>query len=33
MVDNPMEDTTIIEMAAENPPKKTNTVNIFLSNN
>ena len=33
MVDSPIEETTIIEIAAENPPRNTITVNVFSSNN
>ena len=28
IVESPIEETTIIEMAAENPPKKTKTVSV-----
>jgi hypothetical protein len=33
IVDKPIDETTIIEIAAENPPRKTKTVKILLSNN
>ena len=33
MVDKLMLETTIIEIAAENPPRKTKTVNVVLLKN
>ena len=33
IVDKLMLETTIIDIAAENPPRKTKTVKILLSNN
>ena len=33
MVDNPIDETTIIEIAAENPPRKTKTVKVLLFRN
>ena len=33
IVESPMEETTIIEIAAENPPRKTITVNVSLPKN
>src|SRR6218665_855328 len=33
IVDNPIDETTIIEIAAENPTRKTKTVINWLSNN
>ena len=33
MVDKPIDETTIIDIAAENPPRNTNTVKVLLLNN